>query len=53
MKPIRISISVTTGDPGVVTRAIESMSRCAAGLALEETDVWMSVTVDEDSEADV
>ena len=45
-----ISMSVQSDDPEQVTRAIEAMSRCAAGLALE--GVLVSVTAGKVDEED-
>lgn len=43
-------MAVTSEDPEVITRAVESMSRAAAGLAMESVDVWLMISADEDEE---
>lgn len=48
MRDTRVSLSVTTHEPEVLTRAIESMGRCAAGLALEEVQTVLFCDVYED-----
>lgn len=47
---IRVHMSVTSSDPQIVTRAIEAMSRAAAGLALEGVEVWVSARPDDEDE---
>jgi hypothetical protein len=45
---IRASLSVASADPETVTRAVESMTRTATGLALEGVQVVVVVEPDED-----
>ncbi len=50
MKMMRVHVSVTTDDPGSLSRAIEVLARACSGLALEEIDTWMSVSTDDDDD---
>lgn len=47
---IRVSLSVTSADPETITRAVESMTRTACGLALEGVDTIVIVGPEEDEE---
>lgn len=49
-KPIRVSITVTSGDVETVTRASEAFSRAANGLALEGVPAFMMWIEAEDGE---
>lgn len=47
-RPTAISLRVSTKDPETITRAVEALSRAAAGLALENVDAFLIITEDED-----
>ncbi len=47
MRRSRISASVVTDDPSILQRAVEALSRAAAGLAMEDIDALVIVTEDE------
>lgn len=51
MTPKRISLSVVTDQPELVTRAAEAMARALAGLALEGMQASLLVYDEEDDEA--
>lgn len=50
MRQTRVHLSVTTNDPNVLARAVESMGRAMAGMALEGVGTFMSVSNDEDED---
>ncbi len=54
MSMLRVNASVTSTDQQVITRAVESLSRAACGLALEGAEVYIIVgpDIDEDDEDD-
>lgn len=45
---IRVHMSVTSDQAEVITRAVEAMSRAAAGLALEGVEVWLTARPDDE-----
>jgi hypothetical protein len=47
LRPTRITLGVTTTNPELLTRAVETMSRALAGLALEGVDATLMVYEDE------
>lgn len=50
MNRTRVSASVTSGDPTVIARAVESLARAVAGLALEGADVVIIAGPEEDDD---
>jgi hypothetical protein len=47
----RVTLSVMSDSPEIITRAIESMGRAAAGLALESIPVIMVIDRDQEQES--
>jgi hypothetical protein len=50
MRSTRITLGVTTNSPELLTRAIETLSRSVAGLAMEGVDTTLMVYEDETEE---
>ena len=50
MKEIRVSLSVTSSDPTVITQAGEVLHRTQVGLALEGMDTFLMIGTDDDEE---
>lgn len=50
MRLTRVSLSVTSRDPEIITRAVEALARAAAGLALEGVDTFLMTSDDNESE---
>lgn len=47
MRKTRVTLGVTTSDPELLTRAIETLGRSVAGLAMEGVDATLMVYEDE------
>lgn len=52
MRTIRISLSVSSTDHGVIARATEHLARTASGLALDGMDCVLFAGPDEEQEDD-
>jgi len=50
VKEIRVSLSVTSSDPTVITQAGEVLHRTQVGLALEGMDTFLMIGTDDDEE---
>lgn len=49
-KPTTVNLSVTTGDPLLVARIVDTLSRTASGLALDGATCYICVGPEEDVE---
>lgn len=47
MRKTRITLGVSTDSPELLTRAVETLSRSVAGLAMEGVDATLMVYEDE------
>lgn len=52
MQRTRLSVSVTTDDPEILTRAIETLARAVTGMAMEGIDTFMMCGPDRDDDDD-
>ncbi len=51
MRRTRLSVSVTTDDPEILTRAIETLSRAVTGLAMEGVETFTMCGPDEEDDS--
>jgi hypothetical protein len=59
MNPLRVAVQVVSADPEIITRAAETFTRAATGMALEGVEICLTIdteqvedTADVDAEDD-